>query len=195
MTGRKRQAKVLRNFRDLHRSTGALLFILFFVISISGLLLGWKKNSYGIIHPNSEVGVSSDLKFWMSFDDLQNIAFATLQDSIDKEIDLEIERVDARPDKGMVKFVFENHYWGVQLDGANGDVLAVTRRRADFIENVHDGAILDIVFNTGSGILKVIYSSITGLALLLFTVTGFWLWYGPKRMRRMTRKQAERTKA
>lgn len=25
---------------------------------------------------------------------------------------------------------------------------------------------------------------ITGVALLLFSVTGFWLWYGPKRMKK-----------
>jgi hypothetical protein len=31
---------------------------------------------------------------------------------------------------------------------------------------------------------KVLVSSISGLALLIFTITGFWLWYGPKRMRR-----------
>jgi hypothetical protein len=24
-----------------------------------------------------------------------------------------------------------------------------------------------------------------GLALLLFTITGFWLWYGPKRMKQV----------
>jgi hypothetical protein len=23
-----------------------------------------------------------------------------------------------------------------------------------------------------------------GVSLLVFTITGFWLWYGPKRMRR-----------
>jgi hypothetical protein len=29
----------------------------------------------------------------------------------------------------------------------------------------------------------VIYSTIMGVALLIFTITGFWLWYGPKRMK------------
>ena len=31
--------------------------------------------------------------------------------------------------------------------------------------------------------IKLAYTSVMGLALLGFTVTGFWLWYGPRRMR------------
>jgi uncharacterized iron-regulated membrane protein len=42
---------------------------------------------------------------------------------------------------------------------------------------------MDYNFNSGDWI-KLIYNTIMGLALILFTVTGFWLWYGPKRMRR-----------
>jgi len=145
--GREKQAKLLRTFRKMHRKTGALLFILFFIISITGLLLGWKKNSNGVILPKSEIGVSTNLKQWLPLDTIQLIAFKALQDSIDKNIDLELHRIDARPDKGMVKFVFDNHYWGgVQLDGTSGKVLAITRRRSDLLEDIHDGAVLDVFF-------------------------------------------------
>ncbi|HRG29174.1 MAG TPA: hypothetical protein PLJ00_14850, partial [Chitinophagales bacterium] len=65
-----------------------------------------------------------------------------------------------------------------------GKLLSIERRRSDFIEKVHDGSILDEVFNTSNGQIKLIYTSIMGLALLIFTITGFWLWYGPKRMRK-----------
>ncbi|MEO0002203.1 MAG: hypothetical protein RL766_2249, partial [Bacteroidota bacterium] len=41
--GRQGQAKILRIFRKVHRLTGAFLFIFFFVVSVTGLLLGWKK--------------------------------------------------------------------------------------------------------------------------------------------------------
>lgn len=40
---RQKQAKTLRIFRKVHRTTGALLFVFFFVVAITGLLLGWKK--------------------------------------------------------------------------------------------------------------------------------------------------------
>ena len=31
------------------------------------------------------------------------------------------------------------------------------------------------------------YTTTMKLALVTFTITGFWLWYGPKRMRRNQR--------
>jgi Trk-type K+ transport system membrane component len=187
MTDRKKQANLLRLFRKAHRKTGAFLFIFFFIVSITSLLLGWKKNSYGFILPETETGVSSDLKDWMSIDALQTIAFNTLENSIDKNIKLELNRIDIRPDKGVAKFNFENDYWEVQLDGATGKVLAVSKRNSDLIENIHDGSILDILFNTNSDILKLVYTTMMGTALLTFTITGFWLWYGPKRMRKENR--------
>jgi hypothetical protein len=87
-------------------------------------------------------------------------------------------------DKGMVKFVFLDHFWGIQLDGATGKLLHIEKRRSDFIENIHDGSILDSYFKTNGEQIKLFYTSIMGLALLTFTITGFWLWYGPKRMRK-----------
>ena len=65
------QVKLLRVFRKIHRTTGAFLFVFFFVISISGLLLGWKKNSGGIILPKSAKGSSTVLNEWISLDSLK----------------------------------------------------------------------------------------------------------------------------
>ena len=183
-TSKKNHAKTLRIVRKIHRTTGVLLFVFFFIIGITGLILGWKKNSNGLILPKSEEGTSTQLSNWLPLDQLQDIAFKTLLDSIDKNIDLNLQRIDARPEKGMIKFVFDNHYWGVQLDGATGDLLAITKRRSDFFENIHDGSILDIIFGTKGEIIKLIYTTIMGSALLIFTITGFWLWYGPKRMKK-----------
>jgi succinate dehydrogenase/fumarate reductase cytochrome b subunit len=42
---RQNQAKLLRTFRKIHRTTGAFLFVFFFFVAVSGLLLGWKKHS------------------------------------------------------------------------------------------------------------------------------------------------------
>ena len=102
MTERKKQARIIRLFRKIHRTMGAYLFVLFFVVSITGLLLGWKKNSNGIIYPISENGVSSDVKDWLPLDSLQTIAFQSLQNSIDKDINLDLQRIDARPEKGII---------------------------------------------------------------------------------------------
>ncbi|WP_236648902.1 MULTISPECIES: PepSY domain-containing protein [Spirosoma] len=157
------------------------MFFLF--ISVTGLLLGWKKNSGGLLLPKSYKGTSTNLADWLPLDSLHKNACRIVQDSISPELSLELERIDVRKDKGMVKFVFADHFWGVQLDGATGKLLHIEQRRSDFIEKIHDGSILDFYAGTSDGQIKLVYTTITGLALLLFTVTGFWLWYGPKRMR------------
>lgn len=180
---RKRQAKVLRIFRKVHRTTGALLFTFFFIVAITGLLLGWKKNSGGYITAKSYQGTSTDLKDWLSIDSLHKNAITILHNSVSRELSTELDRIDIRKDKGMVKFVFVDNFWGIQLDGATGKLLLIEKRRSDFIEKVHDGSILDYYFKTKYGQIKLVYTSVMGLALLIFTITGFWLWYGPKKMR------------
>lgn len=183
-TKRQEQAKLLRVFRKVHRTTGAALFGFFFVVAITGLLLGWKKHSGGFIMSKSYNGTSTNLKDWLPLDSLHTLANSYLLDSVSPQLSTEIDRMDIRKEKGMVKFVYAHHYWGLQLDGATGKLLHVERRYSDLIENIHDGSILDNYLGTNNQQLKVFYTSIMGIALLIFTITGFWLWYGPKRMRR-----------
>ena len=184
---RKQQAKVIRIFRKLHRTTGALLFFFFLFISITGLLLGWKKNSSGLILAKTEKGTSTELSEWLPLDTLKLTALKIFRDSISSETSLEIDRIDVRPDKGVLKFKFKDNFHGIQLDGATGALLKIENRRSDFIEQVHDGSILDRYLGTSNGQIKLFYTSVMGLSLLLFSVTGFWLWYGPKRMKRIAK--------
>jgi hypothetical protein len=74
-------------------------------------------------------------------------------------------------------------YWGVQLDWTTGELLHIEKRRSDLIENIHDGSLLDYLFKTNDEQIKLIYTSVMGTALLTFTISGFWLWYGPKRFK------------
>ena len=188
---RQKQAKIIRFFRKVHRITGASLFFFFFLIAVSGIILGWKNNSNGYILPQTTEGSTSDLATWLPLNELHDKANYILHDSISKDLSLKLDRIDIRKDNGIVKFVFEEHLWEVQLDGGTGALLSVGKRNSDFIENIHDGTILDTFFNTSGKQLKVLYTSIMGSALLLFTITGFWLWYGPKRMKRSKMKQVE----
>jgi uncharacterized iron-regulated membrane protein len=180
---RIRQAKVLRGFRKVHRTLGAFLFVFFLVVSVSGLLLGWKKHSGGIILAKSYAGKSTDAKDWLPVHVLQEKANQIAREQISPDFKLDLDRIDFRPDKGMVKFVYLQDYWGVQLDCTTGELLHLERRRADFIENLHDASYFDNLLGTSNGQIKLIYTSVVGLALLIFTITGFWLWFGPKRMR------------
>jgi hypothetical protein len=185
---RQKQASTLRIFRRIHRTTGALLFVFFFIVAITGLLLGWKKHSGGFILAKTYSGTTPDLKKWLPVDSLHTIACNIIKDSISADLSIIIDRIDIRKEKGVVKFVFADHYWGVQLDGATGKLMEIEQRRSDFIENIHDGSILDNYFGTSNGQIKLIYTSVMGIALLIFTITGFWLWYGPKRMRKEQRR-------
>lgn len=183
-TKRQKQAKILRIIRKVHRTTGVLLFVFFVFIAISGLLLGWKKHSAGLIMSKSYQGTSTDLKDWISIDSLHKIANVYLVENISPELSTKIDRIDIRKQKWMVKFIYQEHFWGLQVDGTTGKILHVERRYSDLIENVHDGSILDRYLGTSNNQIKVGYTSVMGFALLIFTITGFWLWYGPKRMRR-----------
>ena len=178
---RKQQAKVLRTVRKIHRWTGATLFVLFLFISITGLLLGWKKDSKGYLLPSTQKGISADAVDWLSLAQLQDQAGYYI-DSLDNTLDPKIDRMDVRQSKGIVKFTFKQHYHELQLDLSNGKLLSFGKRRSDLLEQIHDGSIIDR--KLGWSFFKLFYTTISGLALLLFTVTGFWLWYGPKRMRR-----------
>lgn len=190
MDKRKAQAKTLRVFRKVHRTTGALLFVFFFFISVSGLILGWKKNSNGKLLPKTQQGTTSNLKDWLPVDSLHTIAIGVLHNNVSPGLSSELDRIDIRKEKGSVKFVFVDHYTEIQLDGATGKVLSIGQRRSDFLEKVHDGSILDRHLGT-DGVIKLVYTSVMGISLLLFTITGFWLWHGPKRMRKTAKRSVQ----
>ncbi len=182
-TKRQKQAKILRTARKIHRTMGIFLFAVFFIISITGILLGWKKNSGGLILAKTQTGISSNLKEWLPMDSIQTIAKTFIVDSVDNRLDNEIDRFDVRPEKGVIKITFTQHFTGLQIDATTGKVLMIEARNADLIENIHDGTIVDKWLNLQSGLFKLIFTSIAGTSLLLFTITGFWLWYGPTRMK------------
>lgn len=185
MTASKRvqQAKLIRIFRKIHRTTGVFLFIFYFIIAITGFLLGIKKHSGGLILPKTQTGSSTKLVDFIPLDSLQNNAKKEIALFLKESKPSQIDRIDIRPEKGIVKFTFKSNFYEVQLDGATGALLQIDLRRSDVIEKIHDGSIIDYYLGFESGFFKLIYTTIMSLALVLFTITGFWLWYGPKKMR------------
>lgn len=184
LQSRQKQAKVLRVFRKIHRVAGVSLFLFLFCIGVTGLLLGWKKNSGGLILADTSKGISSDLNTWLPMHQLAENAIKYVNDSIPENLATKIDRIDVRPDKGIVKITFKDHYVGVQLDGRTGFVLKKENRNADLIEQIHDGSWVDRLFGLNSGVFKLFYTTVSGLGLLIFCITGFWLWYGPKMFRK-----------
>lgn len=164
----------LRQFRTLHHWVGIAVVLFLFITGATGLLLGWKKN-VDLLQPPTHKGASTDVADWVSYAEVVRTANRAL-DSIRHE-QVGIERIDARPDKGIIKVVYLN-YWEVQVDGKTGNALSVAPRHADWIEHIHDGSI----FNEG---FKLLYTNYIGWGLLVMSVTGFWLWYGPRRIRQV----------
>lgn len=183
----QQQASLLRSFRKIHRISGATLFALFLIVAISGLLLGWKKHSGGVILPITQRGSTSQLSAWLPLDSLKSRAVQAAGNNLPPGTSVKVDRMDVRPDKGIVKVRFEGHYWGIQLDGATGEILQIARRRSDWLEALHDGSIVEKPLGIPGGYFKLFYTTVSGVALLLFAVTGFWLWYGPKVLRRSKR--------
>lgn len=182
MTNTKQQARWIRRFRWLHRKIAVFLFAFFLIISITGLLLGIKKHT-GLLAPTQQ-GTSPDLSKWLPIDSLQHIAVQTLRDSVSPDLSNAIDRIDIRPEKGIVKFIFKDHYRALQIDGTTGRLLLIEKRESDFIEKLHDGSILDKLFGTSNEQVKVGYTVVMGFSLFMLVLSGFWLWYGPKRLRK-----------
>lgn len=171
----------LRQFRVLHKWVGISIVAFMLVTSITGLLLGWKKNVEWLQPPTGK-GQSLNLQEWTSFDVIAKSAIRAL-DSITHQPN-RIDKMDVRLDKGIVKVLFVKGYWEVQVDSKTGRTLSVAQRHSDWIEHVHDGSIVSDGF-------KLFYTNYIGWGLLILTVTGFWLWYGPRRIRKFKRESHE----
>lgn len=182
-TNRQVHAKILRTFRKAHRYTGATLFLCFLFIAVSGLALGLKKHTGGIILPETQTGTVQNLDHWLPL--------FVLKEKVNTHINKEklnpgtLDRIDIRPEKGIAKFIFSKNHLEIQIDGATGEILNLGERYSDWLEDVHDGSIVDDTLGIPHGIFKVLYTVVCALALLIFTITGFWLWYGPKHMKRL----------
>ena len=167
-------SSTLRQYRVYHRYVGLIIGLFVLISSITGILLGWKKD-VDLLQPPLIKGQTDDLTQWVSMADLAAAAYAGL-DSAQSIKDNPIDRIEARPDKGMAKVLFKEGYWEVQVDGSTGKVLSVAQRHSDWIEKIHDGSIISDMF-------KLVSMNVLGLGLLILTITGFTLWYYPKRIR------------
>lgn len=181
----KQTTKWIRIYRWLHRKLAVALFLFFVLMAATGLLLGIKKQT-GLLAPTQK-GVSSDAASWLPMAVLTQKAGKYLHDSVDTKLSMELDRIDIRPGKGIAKFIYKTHYYGLQLDLSTGQLLSIEKRHSDFIESLHDGSIVDNLLGTGQEPFKVGYNLVMGISLLLLVLSGLWLWYGPKRIRAQKR--------
>ncbi len=158
--------KFSRLNRTVHRWGSILVLIPTGVIIVSGIVLQLKKNS-DWIQPPTQKGSSEELS--LTFDQI----LSTVQDVPQAKVETwdDIDRLDVRPGKGMLKIRCKNR-WEVQLDTNSGDVLQVAYRRSDLIESIHDGT-----FFHDSAKLWVFFP--TALILTVLWLTGVYLFFLP----------------
>ncbi len=178
-----------RRHRSFHRWLAPAALLVMTLMSTTGLLLGWKKHSSGWLMADNEKGVSTDTRRWLTVDSLERLASTYLRDSIDASLDPTKDRIEFRPEKGMVKFTFTEHYHALQIDATTGRLLKTEIRRADWIERLHDGTLIDRAFGLKGQVGKLTYTTLAALLLGALTLTGAFLWINPKRLRRLKRKQ------
>lgn len=182
------RVRVLRKVRSLHNLVAIPLLLVVGISSITGILLGWKKN-VDVLQPPTRSAPAASLDDWRPLHQLGEVARAALESELggaDPGL-LVVDRLDVRPDKGIVKVLFPGA-WEVQVEGVSGEVRSVARRHSDWIESIHDGSIISDGF-------KLLAMNGLGIGLLALSVTGFWMWLGPRRLRRQRRSQTEPRKA
>lgn len=165
----------LRNTRKIHRISGIFLALFFVILAFSGLALAWKKNSYEILMARTHSGISNDSSNWLAIDSLIHIASSAA-------IDQELDKIDIRPNDGIAKFIFAPDQQEIQIDLTSGNLVSNSIRYSDWFERIHDGSLLSNNF-------KLFYSSLLGISLILFCVTGLWMYIEPKNIKKLKRNR------
>jgi hypothetical protein len=172
------KVKSLRWLRTIHRWMGIPLIVFFLIIGITSILLAWKKK-VELLPLTLETKI--DQGEWISPSVMVSIAESEMRKIGESS---EVDRIDIRPDKGVAKVTFKTHFTEVQLDGLSGEVLSIETRHSDWIEKVHDGSIVDFYLG-GDEAAKLTYSTLPALGLILMSLSGFYLWYYPKVIRKI----------
>jgi uncharacterized iron-regulated membrane protein len=178
----KQIARTTRLYRKLHTWAAVPLFLFLFLIGATGLLLGWKKQVR--LLPKTAQGQAGPSRQWVSLDSIQQVAQRYARQN---NLPPEIDRIDVRPQKGVAKIVFTEHFTELQIDCASAQILSVNTRTSDIIEKIHDGSILDYWIGADGEQAKITYTTLASTGLMLLSFSGFWLWYNPIRLRRRKR--------
>lgn len=120
--------------RYSHRWGALAVAIPFLVVLATGILLQLKKD-WHFVQPPTQKGTPYQMA--ISFEKVLAISQTIPEMQIKSWED--IDRLDVRPDKGMIKVQAKNHF-ELQIDSHSGKVLQVAYRNSDWLEAMHDGS-------------------------------------------------------
>ena len=144
-------------------------------------MLGWKFLFTKTIFDNKKIKAETSLGKWLRLDSLEKLASIALNEKTNNRFQ-HAENIQLRPSNGYINFLFKNNY-NIQVDGATGTIIHIEQKNGSIIQDIHDGAIAGGWFNLKSGLAKTVYATIMGLALLFLTISGFYLWWKPRRLK------------
>ena len=171
-----------RDSRKIHRWGAILIALPFLIVLVTGVILQLKKD-IAWIQPESQEGISATPT--ISFDKILEISKTIPEAEIRSWED--IDRLDVRPGKGMVK-VRANNHWEIQIDTETGKVLQSTYRRSDIIESIHDGS----WFHDAAKLWVFLPS---GIVVLVLWITGIYLFFVPVLSKRKNRNRKKKLQA
>jgi CubicO group peptidase (beta-lactamase class C family) len=157
--------------RRLHRWGAVAVGLPFLVVICSGLLLQVKKQVPWVQPTEQRTGVSTPSVPW---DAVLAAARAVPEAGVTGWDD--IDRVDVRPSKGILKVITLSR-WELQLALEDGRVLQTAYRRSDLIEQLHDGSFF------GDPVKLWVFLPVGAIVFGLW-LTGLYLWLLPTLTRR-----------
>jgi len=159
--------------RKLHYWAAIITALPLLIILGSGILLQLKKQSSWIQPKTMRTNAGTP---GITFPQILEIARSTPQAKVKSWSD--IDRLDVRPDKGIIKIRCKNH-WEIQINQQNGKILQTAYRRSDIIESIHDGS-----FFHDSAKLWIFLPA--AILLFILWLTGIYLFLRPFLVKRKT---------
>ena len=162
--------------RKVHYWASAIVAIPLFIIICTGVVLQLKKHWSWVQPPEQRGSVKAPV-----IELSQVLEILKAEPSLNVSSWDDVNRLDVRPDKGVVKAWLRSDL-EAQIDLGTGEILQIWVRRSDWIESIHDGSIFGDVVKLG-----VFFP--TALTLLLLWLGGMWMWLFPLVHKRRVRRR------
>ena len=149
-----------------HKWVGILLSLVFINFAVTGILL-LEKKKYAWIQAPTEKGAKGEIEDFVTLQQVLQTVFQAGDENLKTLAD--IDRVDFRPDKRVLKVLSKKNYREIQVDAVTGKILSQNFRTSDLIENWHDGLFFG---EWAHGLLM----PVAGTGMLFLTISGLYIW-------------------
>lgn len=161
--------------RKLHRWGSIAVALPFLIVLCTGLLLQLKKQLVWVQPPEQKTAVHVPT---VTMEQILATAQSVPEAKVASWAD--IDRLDVRPGKGIVKVATITN-WELQMELATGALLQSAYRRSDLIETIHDGSFFHPLMK-----LWVFFPA--AVIVLGLWITGMYLFILPFRARANKRR-------